>query len=315
MKVFHDLIKEICEEENIGYQVLSKDWLLMLEKDGITKFICGYKFDLVGHALGNIMDDKYATYEVLLSKNIPVIPHFILFRPSNHCEYAINSNDYHQAHLFFQENNQDIVIKANEGTCGNEVYHIQNVHDMDQCLNKLFITNFSVSLCPFYSIKTEYRIIILRNRPVLIYGKRRPIVVGDGKKTIRELLLEFNPYYFQNRLQDVLYSRVLEKNQEYQYSWQFNLSKGSVSFHVDDSKTRDSLFFIVNQVIQELKPGFCSIDIIETIDGKKLIMELNSGVMMRNYLNFVSNGREVVKNIYKQAVLEMFLDENELNNK
>ena len=101
MKVFHDLIKEVCEEENIGYQVLSKDWLLMLEKDGITKFICGYKFDLVGHALGNIMDDKYATYEVLLSKNIPVIPHFILFRHSNHCEYAINSNDYHQAHLFF----------------------------------------------------------------------------------------------------------------------------------------------------------------------------------------------------------------------
>ncbi len=314
MKEFHNLIAEICEEEGISYRFLSKDWLVMLERNGKTKFISGYKFDLNGHAFGNIMDDKYAMYEVLVAKDIPVIPHLILFRPNNFREYAKSANDYQRAHTFFQENHCDIVIKANEGTCGTEVYHITDVHDLEPCLDQLFVTNFSISLCPFYSIKTEYRMIVLHGQCVLMYGKKRPVVIGDGKKTIRELLQEFNPYYFKNRLQDEVYSHILKNGEEYEYSWQFNLSKGSIPFVVKEDKICSKLLSIVNRIVKELKPGFCSIDIVETIDGKMFVMELNSGVMMKNYLNFVPNGREIVKGIYKNAIKEMFFYENDSDN-
>lgn len=309
MLEFHSLVSEICKEKGITCHFLSKDWVVLLEKDHKIRFITGYKFDLNGHAFGNIMDDKYAMYEVLTTKNIPVIPHSILFRPSNTSFYAKGSNNYLEAQLFFQQNNQDIVIKANDGTCGGEVYHIEQLEDISSCLDRLFVTNFSVSLCPFYHIKNEYRCIVLRDRKVLMYGKMRPVVYGDGVSTIRDLLLKFNPSYFQKRLQSEEYNRILALGEEYEYSWQFNLSKGAIPFPVDDQEVCSKLNSLIDRMITELKFGFCSIDIIETFDGEMLVIEINSGVMMKNYLTFVENGREIVKDIYKSAIEEMFLDD------
>ena len=309
MLQFHNLIAEICKEEKITCHFLSKDWVVLLEKDHKIRFITGYKFDLNGHAFGSIMDDKYAMYEVLVTKNIPVISHSILFRPSNTYAYAKGSNDYLEAQLFFKQNNQNIVIKANNGTCGGEVYHIVQIKDISSCLDRLFVTNFSVSLCPFYHIRNEYRCVVLRDRKVLMYVKRRPVVYGDGVSTIRDLLLEFNPSYFRTRLQSEEYTRVLPLGEKYEYSWQFNLSKGAIPFPVSDKAVCSKLNFLIDRIISELKPGFCSIDIIETFDGEMFVIEFNSGVMMKNYLTFVENGRKIVKDIYKSAIKEMFLDD------
>ena len=38
MKNFHMIIKEICEEENIKCSILSKDWIIMLEKEYKIRF-------------------------------------------------------------------------------------------------------------------------------------------------------------------------------------------------------------------------------------------------------------------------------------
>ena len=57
---FHDLIKEICEEENIDLEILSGNYLLMLTKGNVKKYIWGHKFPLNSHSVGEILDDKYA---------------------------------------------------------------------------------------------------------------------------------------------------------------------------------------------------------------------------------------------------------------
>ena len=49
---FLKIIKEICQELSISFKTLSKDYVIMLEKDNIKKFIIGYKFDLLTHAEG-----------------------------------------------------------------------------------------------------------------------------------------------------------------------------------------------------------------------------------------------------------------------
>ena len=64
---FLRIIKEICNELDINYEFLSKDWIIKLSKDEKIRFISGYKFDLLNHASGICFDDKYATYEVLNS--------------------------------------------------------------------------------------------------------------------------------------------------------------------------------------------------------------------------------------------------------
>lgn len=234
MKEFHKLIKEICDENNIKCSILSKGWIVMLEKDSRTRFISGYKFDLNRHGIGNVFDDKFATYEVLKKKNIPIIEHKIVFAPSNKNDYAINSNSYDIVTKYFNENNHDIVLKANDSTCGSNVFHITDIKEISTTLDTLFKKSFSISICPYYEINTEYRLIILNNKCVLVYGKRKPVVLGDGKKTIRELLRAFNPYYFENKLNEEKYDRVLEKNEVYEYSWQYNLSKGAICFSIED---------------------------------------------------------------------------------
>lgn len=306
MKEFHKLIKEICDENKIKCSILSKDWIVMLEKDNKTKFISGYKFDLNGHGLGNVFDDKFATYEILKNKNIPIIDHKIVFATNNKNDYAINANSYDIVTKYFNDNNQNIVLKANNSTCGNEVFHITNIKEIPTTLDALFQKSFSISICPFYKIKTEYRLIILNNECVLIYGKRKPVIVGDGKKTIRELLREFNPYYFTNKLNEEKYDKTLEKNELYEYSWQFNLSKGAVCFEVEDASLKQRLIEFSKKIIDCIDLGFCSLDIIETKQNELFIMEINSGVMMKNYINIIQNGRKIAKKIYKDAILAMF---------
>ena len=59
------MIKEICEELGIKCTLLSKDWIFMLERNGAIRFLAGYKAALNDHALGMVLDDKYALYDVL----------------------------------------------------------------------------------------------------------------------------------------------------------------------------------------------------------------------------------------------------------
>ena len=51
---------------------------------------------------------------------------------------------------------------------------------------------------------------------------------------------------------------------------------------------------------------FASIDIIQTKDNKFLVLEVNSGVMMENFIKQMNNGYEIAENIYKKAILKMF---------
>ena len=295
MDIFKTLIKEICDEENIEFSILSKDWVLMLKKDNKVKFIIGNKFDLNTHASGLVFDDKYATYEVLNSLNIPVIEHNIYFK----------NYDYNEVLDYFHNHGDNIVIKTNDGSCGTGVFHIIDENEIEPLLSKLFIKHMSVSICPFYNIKHEYRLFMINNECVLMYGKNRPIVYGDGVNTIRDLLIHFNPTYFRDILFEEEYNRVLDQGEKYEYGWQFNLSRGSVPFEVEDENLKNRLLDLSNSITSKLDLGFCSLDIIDSEEGLYVI-EINSGTMMKNYAEIVSNGREIAKEIYRSAIKNMF---------
>ncbi len=306
MEDFQKLIQEICDELQIQMSILSKDWVLMLEKDHQTRFISGYKFDVNGHALGSIMDDKYAMYEVLKKKNIPVIEHTIMFRSNNHNTYAKGNNELEKIYDFWRTHDKKIVLKGNGSTCGREVFKVTTEEELETVATQLFRSNFSISICPFYEIKTEYRLIYVQNECVLCYGKKRPIVIGDGKRTIRELLEEFNPFYYQNKKLDASYDRILPEKEVYEDSWKFNLSEGSIPIEVENTRVKEDLLKLGNNISREIDLQFCSVDIIETMDGKYYVMELNSGVMMLHYSHLAPSGKEKAKEVYRKAILSLF---------
>ena len=303
---FKEIIQQICNENNIKYKLLSKDWVIMLEKDGKTRYICGYKFDLNGHGIGLITDDKFALYEVLKAKGIPVIEHNIVYEKNNHYDYAIACNTYEYVKDFFLKQNQNIVIKPNNGMCGNDVFNVTDINEIDKILDKLFIKNFSISICPFYNIKHEYRVVMLDGESKLVYRKYLPIVIGDGKKTIRELLLEFNNDYFQDKLLDSKYDSVLSKYEKFQYDWKFNLSQGAIAKRLEDEELSEKLVNLAKQVCRETNLKFASVDIIETINGDLLVLEANSGVTIDKYVSLNPNEYITAKKIYASAIEKLF---------
>ena len=305
-KIFKNIIQEISLEEEINCTCLSKDWIIMLEKCRKTRFIIGYKFDLNPQGVAAIVDDKYALYEVLKNKNIPIVEYKIVYPKTNKQEYAIGCNTYEYVEEFFKQNNEHIVIKPNSGTCGRNVYQITNQNQIEKILDKLFINNHAVSISPFYNIKHEYRVIMLKGECKLIYAKYLPIVVGDGKRTIRQLLLEFNKEYFSKKLENNKYNKILEEQEEFEYNWKFNLSQGAIAKEIEDEILKNKLLEMAKKVCKEINLNFGSVDIIQTDKDELMVLEVNSGVMIENYIKQNIKGYDIAKDIYKEAVKLLF---------
>lgn len=305
MNEFQTLIKEICDKNEIKMDIISRGWIIALNKDNIHRFIVGCKFDNNSHGLGLALDDKYATYEVLNYAGLPVIPHEIIYSVKNKNSFAIGANSYEYVYDYFEKCNHNIVIKVNDGAQGKNCYHVTNKKEIKKILKKLFKRHFSLSMQPYMEIRNEYRIIMLDKEIMLMYKKIKPVVTGDGKKSIRELLREFNPHFFEGKLKNKKYNQILQKGEVFAYNWQFNLSSGAIMSEEISSDLKEKLEKIVLDVVNKLDLNFVSVDIIDTPNGL-MVLEINSGVAMAHYRKIAPCGYEKSKMIYEKAVLKMF---------
>ena len=301
---FHEIIKEICKENNIKIDILSEGWIIVLQKKSKKKFIVGHKFDINNHALGKILDDKYGTYEILKLSDVPVCEHSIAYSQVNKNAYAIKYNTLNYYIEIFNKYKQDIVIKENTGTCGKNVNRIKSIEELKEYYdnNK---SEKSLSICPFYKIINEYRVIVLNNKVELIYKKELPKVIGNGKSTIKQLLEEFNYQYFKN-INSIELNKILKKDEEYAYNWKFNLSQGAKANFKIDKTEKNNLMKIINKIVKNLELGFCSVDIIKTTDNEYRVLEINSGIMTNNLIKENINCAKNIKKIYTKAIRQMF---------
>ncbi len=295
MKDYNEIIEEICEEENIKLSLFQRKWLKILEKNDKTRYIVGYKFSLNNQGISNIMDDKGLFYDLLTYKKIPIITHHLIF----------NKYDKEEIINLFNEYNHKVIVKGNIGTCGKEVYKIEDENRLFEIIDKLLETQYSLSLCPYYDIVNEYRVIVLNNEVKLIYGKENAKVVGDGIHSLQELAIDFNSSYYSKHQWD---NYVPKKDEEIILDYRFNLSNGARVVEEIDKELEKNIKDLANLVIKETNPTFASIDIIKTSDNKLLVMEANSGIMMYNYLR-QTNKYDLVKNIYKEAIELMFKED------
>lgn len=302
--VFQNIIQNICDELSINFKLLSKDWVIMLQSNNVIKCIVGYKFDLNSHALGLILDDKYALYDVLKENNIKVIEHSIVYGVNNHNTYAESYNNMDYLTNLFNKYNKDIVLKINNGTCGINVERICCLEELQEKYLKMATKNNSLSCCPYYEIDYEYRVIVLENEIKLVYKKERPIVIGDGISTIKELLIHFNPTYFKD-INDEHLDIVLDKGKKYFYDWKFNLSRGARMSKDIEGIDLENVSKLASLVSETLGIGFASIDIIKSKNAY-YVLEINSGVMMNNYIKQAENGYHDAYKIYKEAIMKMF---------
>lgn len=164
------VIDEICKDLGIEEKKLSFGWIRELKKDGKTCHIVRNTFDLNPAGSYDIVNDKYATYEVLSNNDVNIIKHIMIFNEKSRKEYAGNLEQ--EIDNAFLELGNKLVIKANFSSEGKEVYLVNDKKEAIEVVKDIFNRNFaSVSVCPFEEIECEYRVIVLDGEILYIYKK------------------------------------------------------------------------------------------------------------------------------------------------
>lgn len=296
------IIDEICKEKNIEEKLISFGWIRELKKDGKIRHIVRNTFDLNPAGAYDIVNDKYATYEVLWKNNIQVLKHVMLFNPITRKEFAENLE--RQIEQVLQEFDGKVVIKANNSCQGKDVFLLQNKEEIIGKVRQLFLKGSDgVSACPFKEIEAEYRVIYLDGNIEFVYKKEKPFIIGDGEKTLNQLIKNKSDL---DETLDLNY--VPLKDEKVIISWKHNLSLGAVpKLILEDDKYIEKVKEIALNAGKTTNVKFASIDISQTKQGEIFVMEINGNVCMSKFAEEVPGGYEITKKIYEKAIDKMFL--------
>lgn len=173
MNYFQEMIKEICDEEKIKFELISKEWIIKLTKNDVSRYIVGSKFPLNSQANFIICKDKYATYEVLRNLDIPIVEHRIIYNKKHIKSFDSDLKNMKEFQEYINKNGK-IIIKNACGAMGEDVYMAKDVNKVKTSLKRIFERNDTAVVSPFVNIQSEYRVICLENNVELIFEKIRP---------------------------------------------------------------------------------------------------------------------------------------------
>ena len=306
---FVKIIYEICLEQGISIESFSYDWIFCLRSNnGKFGYIFGYQFGLNSASVHSICCDKCAASDVMTSLDIPNVEHFFFMSPSN--QKYIKHNGNWNAMIALLNKYGKIVCKPNDGTGGNQVFLVSNQYELEKTVYTLFEDNRAIAISPYYDINNEYRVIVLEGAIRLIYSKQRPYVIGDGKKTLFELLRD---YLTKNSTIKILtegsiigfdLKSIPLENEKVYLNWKHNLGQGAMAVIENDGENADKIKKIVELIINKMNVNFASIDIVEC-DGNLRVLEINSGLMMEQFSKQNERTYKIAKQIYKDAILSM----------
>ena len=305
---FIKLIREICNEKNIDFSLLSYNWICQLKKNGKVVHIVSNKFDLNPEAAGRIACDKGATYTILNSFNIPAVEHEIIFNPLTRSNYVSDDGNISKIASMLDKYKK-IVIKITDGNEGKNVFLCSNMKEVEIAIQKLLSTEPSFCVCPFYTIKKEYRTFYLDGNIELIYGKTKPFVVGDGVSNLYALIKKLNlpdRYVVTSNLNDLDMEYIPKKDEKFEISWKYNLSSGATPSLLEKGELYTKIEKLAKKAGEVTNIKFATIDIVDTEENGLMILEINSGVGGTLFIENIENGYEMIKKIYSKAIDKMF---------
>ncbi len=303
------LIKSICKEENIKFELLSHGYVIQMTKGDVVKHIIANKFDLNEEASGRIASDKYATYSVLKSKKIPVCEHIMIFNPKSRKEYIPEEGNLNIIKDSLKKWGK-IVVKENDGCEGYNVFLCENIKEAKEATNLIFAKKSSLSVSPFYDSYVEYRAFYLDGEIKLIYEKHKPYVIGDGVSKIRQLIKKSYPSNIKVSSQDlkkINLDYIPKKDEKVEISWKFNLCGGAIPRYIKEGSSKyNNIKDLALKVGKVMNMRFATIDILDTKEYGLKALEINSGVTGTIFSKSIKGGNKLIKDIYKQAILNMF---------
>lgn len=295
------IINEICEEENIQINLYSFGYITELEKNGVKRRIVGNSLEINSANSYKIASDKYATYEMLKSYDIPTIEHHMIFNPATRSDFS--QNEVEKAVKLLNEN-KEVILKSNDSSEGKYVFYISNENELKEKISELFEEKKdTLSICPFYKIDYEYRAIVLDGEILFSYRKEKPFVYGNGKDTLKTLIEKTE---VQDIYENLDLNYIPKENEKIEISWKHNLSRGAKPNSIDDDNIKLKIEELALKAATTIGISFATVDIVHTEENKYLVMEINSSVCMDKFSEEFINGYEITKEVFKKAISKMF---------
>ena len=267
---FVQLLREICEEENIHLESFSGNWAHVLQKEGRTAHIVGHQFDLNTTGVSEICRDKALTSALLAAGGVPCAEHEFL--ELGKTVLSERMDEYLGKCRTLLDQNGKLVLKDNYGTGGNRVFLIGSAEEAEETLLKIQNFSYAAALSPFYEILEEYRVVCLFGEPLLLIRKERAYEIVDGRKVY--------------------------------LNWRHNLGQGATGVPLQDASLIRELSDLANRALRAVPAHFASVDIIACPDGNR-VLEINSGVMLEHFSGQDEACRHLAKEVYRAAIRKM----------
>jgi D-alanine-D-alanine ligase-like ATP-grasp enzyme len=285
-RVFVNAVQRYCAEHGIALETRSQGWLLVMQNGPSRRLAYGYDLGLNSAVTHRIANDKAATAELLEMSGIACVPHAFFPGPALR-EYVPAAGTWPAMLAHLTQNRAGIVVKPNEGTSGRLVFKVLARPALERAVSEIFSSNLNLAISPYLEIKNEVRVILLDELPVIVYGKSRPGVIGDGVHSILELALATIPA---ERLSAILpriagdpdsatLDTILPPGQHHALTWQHNLDSGAQPVLLQQGEMREHCVELAIAAAKSIGLRFGSVDIVQVDDGWK-VLEINSGVVM-----------------------------------
>lgn len=277
-RTFVQAIRHYCARHGIAVDFRSGGWLIAMRRGETRRFAFGYDIGLnsvIAHRLAN---DKSATAEVLALENVPCIPHHLFLNPSLGAHVAGSS--WHEAMLdLLAQNPQGVVVKPNEGTSGRAVFKATTRDEIDGAVREVFSSSLGLVIAPYVEIEQEVRVILLDGKPMIVYRKQRPAVVGDGVRSLAELAAAAGQDKQLRELDAREANAIVPKGERRILNWRHNLDAGAQPVLMERGEVYAACANLAIDAANAIGIVFASIDVIR-VDGAWKVLEINSGVMM-----------------------------------
>ena len=285
-RIFVDALRRYCADRGITIRVKSDGWLIVMRRGDERHCAFGYDIGLNSAVAHRIANDKAATAEILEMVDVACVPHTLFLSPEMN-EFVSHPGSWEAMLELLKANPGGLVVKPNEGTTGESVFMVSDKPALELAVSRIFSSHLSLAISPFVDIEDEVRVVVLDGYPVVVYGKNRPSIMGDGKRSLLELAIDATPSAQRSTilpgmiadLDKAELDSVLPLGQRRVLNWRHNLDSGARPIVLAEGETRSACIAIAVRAAKAIGIRFASIDVVQVASAWR-VLEINSGVMM-----------------------------------
>lgn len=303
---YDEIIYDLCEKHHINIQKIENESIYKLTKNNSVHFIWSRRFDINTTLSCRIADNKYATYLVLNSLNIPVVPCTKIPRIDTEEYSQLQTSIFEICHQLLSKFHA-IVIKPNNSYEGTDVFKCSNMKDVEKVLFQILRRYKCLVVSPYIDAIAEYRLFFLDNQILYAYKKVREYIICDGISTVGQLLVN-NKINISTIMSDIYsqFDKIYPNGYRLQLNWKFNLSQGANCEPINDINLYEELSNIAISAANTINIRFATIDILVDKQRNKQVLEINAGVAMDQFIIKNQNGKDIATSIYERALIAMF---------